>query len=175
VTVLNTASGSIDGSYVAPGTFEITGHPRSFVVPTMQRRTDTQFGQQVKLLGYDLKSPTKSTDRQEVALTLYWQVMAAPQGDYTVFVHLARPADDKIVAQYDAMPFGGRYPTSWWAAGEVISETVTLDLAGVQPGTYRLAVGLYDARTSTRLAATSPDGARLDADRLMLPEAVTRP
>jgi hypothetical protein len=173
--VLNTASGSIEGSYVAPDTFEITGHPRSFVVPTMQRRTDTEFGQQIKLLGYDLKSPARPTDGQQVALTLYWQAIAAPQGDYTVFVHLARPADDKIVAQYDAMPLGGRYPTSWWAAGEVISETVTLNLADVQPGTYRLAVGLYDARSVTRLAAAGPDGGRLDADRLVLPETVTRP
>lgn len=175
VTVVNTATGSTDGSYVAPGTFEITGHPRTFAVPAMQRRTDTEFGQQVKLLGYDLTSPAKSTDRQQAALTLYWQAVVAPQGDYTLFVHLVRPADDKIVAQYDAMPLGGRYPTSWWAAGEVISETVTLDLAGVQPGTYRLAVGLYDARTAVRLTAMSLDGARLDADRLVLPETVTPP
>lgn len=175
VTVVNAATGSVEGSYVAPDTFEITGHPRSFVVPPMQRRTDTEFGQQLKLLGYDLESPARSADRQRVALTLYWQAIVAPQADYTLFVHLARPADDKIVAQYDAMPFGGRYPTSWWAAGEVVSETVTLDLVGVQPGAYRLAIGVYDARTTIRLAATSPDGARLDADRLVLPETVTRP
>lgn len=70
------------------------------------------------------------------------------------------------------MPLEGRYPTSWWAAGEVVSETVTFDLADVKPGSYRLAVGLYDASTVTRLAAYGPGGVRLGADRAVLPESI---
>ena len=120
----------------------------------------------------NLKSQVSNLKLQ---LTLYWQAMAAPQGDYKVFVHLFDPADERIVAQHDAMPFDGRYPTSWWTAGEVVSETITLDLTGVKPGTYRLAVGLYEPRTVTRLVAIGPDGARLAADRMVLPEDITLP
>jgi hypothetical protein len=72
------------------------------------------------------------------------------------------------------MPLEGRYPTSWWTAGEVVSETVKLDLTAVKPGEYLLAVGLYDAKTITRLVAMGPDGVRLEADRAVLPESITR-
>jgi len=174
VTVLNLATQVEEGTYLAPSAFEIAGHPRSFTVPPMQHRSNIEFGQQIKLLGYDLNPQVTSTD-QPVALTLYWQAIATPRGDYTVFVHLFDPADEKIAAQHDAMPLEGRYPTSWWTAGEVVSETVTLNLTAVKPGEYRLAVGLYDAKTITRLVAMGPDGVRLDADRIVLPESITRP
>ena len=185
VTLLNLATQAKEGNYLVPSTFELVGHPRSFVVPPMQRRSDVAFGQEIKLLGYDFNSQISNVGtvwlkpdeyaKSQVALTLYWQATAAPQGDYKVFVHLFDPTDERIVAQHDAMPLDGRYPTSWWTAGEVISETITLDLAGAKPGIYRLAVGLYEPRTVTRLAATGPDGARLAADRVVLPESITLP
>ena len=59
------------------------------------------------------------------------------------------------------MPRDWTYPTSWWAAGEIVSETVTLDLNSLPNGTYHLAVGWYDAKTGERLNAnghTMPDG-----------------
>jgi hypothetical protein len=62
-------------------------------------------------------------------------------------------------------------PTSWWAAGEVVSETVTLSLEGVPQGTYQLAVGLYD-QTVTRLQAVGSDEQRLPDDRVILPGIV---
>jgi len=67
----------------------------------------------------------------------------------------------------------GQYPTSWWTTSEVVSETVTLDLKGVQPGTYQLAAGLYEPGTATRLSAVGQGGVRLDADRIVLPEDIT--
>jgi len=175
VTALNLLTQSEEGSYLAPSMFEIVGHPRSFAVPPMQHRSDVEFGKQIRLLGYDLKSPVGKSSQQQVALTLYWQAMVAPQGDYKVFAHLFDPTNEKIAAQHDALPLDGHYPTSWWAAGEVVSETVTLDLTGVKPGAYRLAVGLYDANTMTRLAALGPNGVRLDADRIVLPESIPGP
>ncbi len=171
VTLFNPATQAQEGNYLVPSTFEIAGHPRSFVASAMQHRSDIAFAQEIKLLGYDSKSQISNL-KSQVAITLYWQATAAPQGELKVFVHLFDPADERIVAQHDAMPLDGRYPTSWWTAGEVISETITLDLAGVKPGTYRLAVGLYEPRTVTRLAATGPDGARLAADRVVLPESI---
>ncbi len=174
VTVLNLKTQTEEGSYLSPSAFEVVGHPRSFTLPTMAHRADVNFGQQIKLLGYDVKSQI-SNAKSQISLMLYWQALAMPQGDYKVFVHLFDPADEQIAAQHDAMPFDNRYPTSWWVAGEVISETVTLDLKDVKPGTYRLAAGLYEPRTVTRLAAVGPNGARLDADRAILPEAITVP
>ena len=174
VTLLNLATQTEEGSLLAPSTFEIVGHPRSFVVPPVQHRSDVEFGQQIKLLGYDALSQISNL-KSQVALTLYWQAVTTPRNDYKVFVHLFDPTDEQIVAQHDAMLLDGRYPTSWWMPSEVISETITLSLTGVNPGIYRLAVGLYEPATVTRLVAIGPNGARLAADRLVLPEGVSLP
>jgi len=170
VTVLNLKTQAEEGSYMVPSTFEITGHPRHFALPPMQHRSDVTFGDQIRLAGYDLQ-----TSKSQIQLTLHWQAITAPRRDYTVFVHLFNPTDERIAAQHDAMPLENRYPTSWWAAGETVSETVTLDLKDAQAGMYRLAVGLYDVRTMARLAALGPDGVRLDMDRVILSQQITVP
>jgi hypothetical protein len=124
------------------------------------------FGGQVQLAGYDLEQADGV-----LRLTLWWQAFQAPQADYTVFVHLFDPATEAVVVQSDAQPRGGMYSTSWWVAGEVVSDTVTLPLESVPKGTYRLAVGLYDA-TLARLPAAAAGGQRLADDRAILPESV---
>jgi len=128
------------------------------------------FGGQVRLLGYDL-----AREGDELRLTLHWQALRRMEGDYKVFVHLFDPATEAIVAQHDAMPRQNRYPTSWWAKGEVVSDVVTLSLEGVPEGDYRLAVGLYDPETLERLAAIDAEGNRLPDDRLILPEPIPVP
>ena len=66
------------------------------------------FGDQVDLIGYDTGASN---------LTLYWSARAPMAANYTVFVHVL---DDqgKIIAQADAQPRGGDYPTSLWETGE---------------------------------------------------------
>ncbi len=143
--------------------FEMQRPPRSFLLPTPEHPLEVDFGEEVRLAGYDL-----AQGEEALHLTLWWQARQTPQVDYTIFVHLLDPATETLVTQSDAEPRGGAYPTSWWVAGEVISETVTLSLEDVPAGAYRLAVGLYD-RTVTRLPATGPDGQLLPDDRLILP------
>ena len=70
------------------------------------------------------------------------------------------------------MPRQGSYPTSGWLAGEVVSETIRLLLFDVLAGDYRLAVGLYDAITSDRLATVDPNGVPLPDIRLILPDEI---
>jgi hypothetical protein len=80
------------------------------------------------------------------------------------------------VAQADGFPHAGAYPTSQWAAGEVVPEVVRLDLAGVPPGIYQVAVGWYDpADPAARLPAQAASGQRLPEDRAVLPDEVTVP
>jgi hypothetical protein len=171
VTVLDPATWAEQGRYLVPSWLELVGHPRSFAVPPMAHQTSVEFAGQIRLLGYDVQPPTSNL---QLPVTLYWQALNVPRADYKVFIHLFDPADEHIAAQHDAMPLNGQYPTSWWAAGEVVSETVTLDLKDVKPGMYRLAVGLYEPETLTRLEAVEPGGQRLEADRLVLPENIAR-
>lgn len=146
--------------------FEVQPPERAFSLPLLEHPLGVDFGGEVRLAGYDLEQEAGT-----LWLTLWWQALATPRADYTVFVHLFDPETQAIVAQSDAMPRGGAYPTSWWAAAEVVSETVALPLGGVEPGAYRLAVGLYD-RSQTRLQATGLDGAPIPDDRLVLPVEV---
>ena len=146
--------------------FEARRPSRSFSLPSLSHPLKVDFGEEIRLAGYDLERGVDA-----LRLTLWWQALQVPQDDYTVFVHLFDLVAEDIVAQSDAMPQEGTYPTSWWAAGEVVSETVTLPLWGVPEGTHRIAVGLYD-RTVTRLLVIGPDGQRLADDRVVLPESV---
>ena len=148
--------------------FEAQPTPRSFYLPSLEHPLEVGFDGVIWLAGYEMQ---QSDDA--LHLTLWWQALETPPADYTVFVHLFDPATQTLVAQSDAQPRGRAYPTSWWIAGEVVSETVTLSLDGVPAGTYRLAVGLYD-RTVTRLPATGPDGERLPDERVILPPEVRR-
>jgi hypothetical protein len=139
-------------------------------LPSLSSPLDVDFADQIRLAGYELEAEAQALD-----LTLWWVARRQPQKDYTVFVHLFDPATETIVAQHDAMPRQGSYPTSGWLAGEVVSETVRLSLDGAPPGSYRLAVGLYDLATADRLPAMAPDGTLLPYQRLILPDEVEVP
>ena len=146
--------------------FEAQPLPREFSLLPLENPLGIHFDGEIRLAGYDLEQ-----GEDALRLTLWWQALVTPQADYTVFVHLFDSTTEVLVAQSDAQPRGGAYPTSWWVAGEVVSETITLPLEGVPQGTYQLAVGLYD-RTVTRLPASGPDGGRLPDDRVILPESL---
>ena len=137
VTTLEPVGQARLGDFALPMQVPFDARPtqRSFSLPPLEHPLGIDFGE-ARLAGYDWEQ-----DGDTLRLTLWWLALQVPADDYTVFVHIFNPDTQDIIAQSDAGPRGGAYPTSWWAAGEVISETVTLPLADAPPGTYRLAVG----------------------------------
>ena len=123
---------------------EVTARPRKFQVPQMQKTINASFADQIRLLGYDLKLEGKKLN-----LTLHWQAVGQIEKSYKFFVHVLR--DGEVKAQLDALPDQGRYLTLWWARDEVYSETISLDLASLDAGTYTLNSGWYDAFSQQRL------------------------
>jgi hypothetical protein len=102
------------------------------------------------LVGYDLPSPDISPG-ETLTLTLYWQVREAPSVDYQVFVHLVGDRPEPA-AQGDGPPLMGDYPTTMWAAGEVVIDPHLVALpADLSLGKYRLVVGMYNLQTMARL------------------------
>jgi hypothetical protein len=75
-------------------------------------------------------------------LTLYWRALREMEADYTVFVHLLA-ADGSLVGQVDRMPQGGVYPTSLWAAGEVVPDRMQIPRVGAAPDGPLFRVGMY--------------------------------
>ncbi len=128
---------------VAVGPLKIGGPPPGVTVAEANPATPQRvsFGGQITLLGF-----TRTADQ----LTLYWQAETAPRADYTVFVHLLDAAG-QVVAQADAPPAAGRYPTSLWDSDELIIHERTLP-AGPS-GPHPLAIGLYRPDTGERLPA----------------------
>lgn len=80
-----------------------------------------------------------------------WQTRAAPGRHLTTLVHLL-DADGALVAQGDAPPLSGDYPTTLWQAGERFGDRYAVTLpADVTPGTYTVWIGMYDSETVERL------------------------
>ncbi|HOU13292.1 MAG TPA: glycosyltransferase family 39 protein [Anaerolineae bacterium] len=115
------------------------------------------FDSQIALRGYD--GPTTAQPGETVTVTLYWEALRAPDGDFTAFVHLWRPGDAAPLAQHDSPPRLGWYPTTVWQAGDRVPDTHPLDIpADLPPGEYPLWAGLYRTSDGIRLAADGSTG-----------------
>ncbi|MHB8620659.1 MAG: glycosyltransferase family 39 protein [Chloroflexota bacterium] len=99
------------------------------------------FGGAIELSGYDLP-PGR--------IVLHWKDLDPVKRDYTVFVHVLDAAGH-LVAQHDAQPQAGRYPTSLWAPGDQVLDPIPLAVA---PG-QRLQIGLYTLPSGRRLAVAN--------------------
>jgi len=166
IILRDTDTSAVVGSYTLPEPLRVQSRPRDLVVPKMQTRLDVALAP-IRLLGVD------QAQRDEMLeLTLYWQAMTDVSADYKVFVHVFDPSQEKIVAQVDTMPRQNQYPTHLWVAGEVVRDPLTISLADVPSGTYRIAVGLYDPQTDVRLAAVGGEGVTISDNRVLLPTPV---
>ena len=80
-------------------------------------------------------------------LRTFWQVEQPFTSDYFIFVHVLNAAG-QTVAQRDAPPWQGRFPTSSWRPGTLIVDLNDLQLpATLPPGDYSLVVGMFDPAT----------------------------
>jgi hypothetical protein len=123
------------------------------------------FGEQIRLLGSSVAQTPEA-----VTVTLVWQALADGQRDYTRFLHLLSPEGGPPVAQQDSYPVQNSYPTGQWTAGEIVTEELSLPLAGLPPGEYRLAVGFYEvlADGSVERVTAVGDGERPLPDNMLV-------
>jgi hypothetical protein len=126
-------------------------------------RTNVTFGNDLRLLGYRAQR-----NGRDLNLVLYWRAERRMRTDYKVFVHVFDLGTRIPVAQDDAMPRRWAYPTTFWGPGEVVDDPIPISLAEVPPGTYGLAVGVYDPVTAERLSAITGDGDLLTDGLLVL-------
>ncbi len=132
----------------------------------MQASADVTFAGRLWLIGY-----TAAQDGGQLKLDLYWQALRAMAVDYKMFAHLIDPNDDAIVAQSDWMPRDWSYPTSLWDRREMFIDRVVLDVGGVAPGQYRLALGVYRPG-GDRLTAVDGAGREIADHRALMAQMV---
>ena len=122
---------------------------------------EASFGEIITLEGYTLAPAGDG-----LAVTLFWRAVDSPQVDYTTFVHVVDAAGE-IVAQADAQPRQGRYPTSIWSPGELVVDE--LAVGAIPPGEYQVYVGWYRWDTLERLPVTSGEAESTDGRLLLGP------
>lgn len=117
----------------------------------------TTFTSPIQLLEAVFESEWQSGNAYPIQLT--WVAPSPLSEDYTVFIHLRQPETGELVAQADAPPLAGWYPTSWWAAGEIIADVHTFSVPATLPaGSYQLVIGWYNPQTGERLGEEQPIG-----------------
>lgn len=96
----------------------------------------------------------ESAPGRSLPLTLFWKSVAPTPANYTIFIHL-RAAGGAQVAQRDAQPLDGSYPTSQWRVGETVIDPQAVELPPeLPPGEYSLWAGMYRLENLERLPVT---------------------
>ena len=122
-----------------------------------------------RLEAYRLAPPPPG-EAADWVLSLYWRASGPLPYDYTVFVH-GLDARGQTLLGADGPPAGGRFPSSLWAAGELIEDRRPLSLpAGTSAAALRaLRVGLYLPASGERLAARDAAGQAWPDEAIVLP------
>ncbi len=134
--------------------FDQNSRPERFVQNIRpQHELSVLFGNEIRLLGYDLEpimeSPGHIRPGGRLDLTLYWLALQPVPEDYHVFVQLG---DEKVWARSDGVPVCNRLPTSLWRPGKTVVDRRRLDIdPGASQGVFPLRVGLYLPETGERL------------------------
>jgi hypothetical protein len=152
------------------------GVPYAWVYPTYARDpsafeiehpVDVTLGGSIRFLGYNLNSDVVAAGHP-IAVTLFWQRVAATPLDLHVFVHLM-DEDSQLASQHDGIPGASKRPTWAWKEMETVVDEHGLPTdATMTPGVYSLWAGLYDFATGSRATVAGPESLVLPDGRVAL-------
>ncbi len=136
-----------------------------FKAPKPNGPLSVQIGDFAWLAGYDL-GRVDNVPGQPVFLTFWWQALKPADLDYSVYIHLWDPREQKVVGFFGGEPVSGAwslwsgvpgahfnvpYHTRLWQAGETIKDEWKLIIPDAPAGVYELRMGLYDPVSGNRL------------------------
>jgi hypothetical protein len=126
-------------------------------LPPISHPAEINLGDSVTFLGYDLDTE-QGESGGDIGVTLYWQRRQPLDTDYSVYLRLINGAYD-VWGSQDGGPLAGAMPTSLWDEGMVITDKRRLQvLPGTPPGSYQIAIGMYDAATMENLEPLGAEG-----------------
>jgi len=135
-------------------------------------RVGTEFGNQLRLVGYELDE-TAVSPGDPLWLKLEWEVLEEMDRDWSVFVHLNDPVLGYPIAQRDMFPGQGLLATRLLKPGERIVNRYKLNVpsAAIAPAKLTVNVGLYDYATCPaceRLPVTDAGLLPINSDAVQL-------
>jgi hypothetical protein len=127
-------------------------------IQAIPQPTALNFGNAMRLLGYDLETET-TTPGGQVTVTLYWEAIAPTQQDHTVFVHLL-DEHELVIAQRDTFPGLGLLSTTWLESGYRWADryVIPVPATAYSPNQAEIEVGLFNTKTGRRLTVIDADG-----------------
>ncbi len=111
------------------------------------------FGDDIRL--HRVKAPATIPLDQSLNVSLWWSTTTPLPVSYSVSVFLLDDAG-QLRTQHDGPPQNGQSPTNSWQPDQVYFDSHRLSLAELQPGSYRLAVKVYNSANGQILSL--PDG-----------------
>lgn len=107
------------------------------------------YGEALELSGVEF-----ADENDRLRARLAWRVTGETAAPLAAFVHVYDAAG-ALVAQSDGPPGGGLAPQALWRPGDGLADERVIELGDLPPGTYTIAVGVYDAASGARLPATA--------------------
>lgn len=104
-----------------------------------------------------LYPPQISITQSYLTITLTWQSLQSIPYDATAFVHLI-DTEGNLLNQRDQQPLGGRFPTSCWLPGQVITDVITLTHQLPENAPIRIRLGMYTWPLLERLEVVDVSG-----------------
>jgi hypothetical protein len=126
-----------------------------------------QLGEHIQLTRYRL-SAESLLPGESLTIVPIWTSDGQVKRSYKVFCHILSK-NDKLVAQQDGVPLNGVRHTPSWRTEEIIEDSYNIQMeSDVQPGLYKISIGMYDLETLERLPIYNADGKRMPNDRIIL-------
>jgi 4-amino-4-deoxy-L-arabinose transferase-like glycosyltransferase len=126
--------------------------PQKIAATSIAQPLNVTYDGKIELLGAEVER-VSAQPGDPIKVTLFWRALQPIDQSYVEFVHLI---DEQgiMVAQRDTWPGRGMYPTTLWQPGDVIVDSLYLNIpdGAYAPNHAALSVGVYQ-----------PDGPRLNA------------
>ena len=146
---------------------------------TMTHPLAVTFGNQIRLLGYDLGQPY--TAGGALPVTLYWQTTQKTEQQYKYILQMVAPnaaGVPQVLALTERQPYDGIVPTNLWEPGKTIMEYSWLspvDFSGQPTRPVQLTLQVYRADTLEKapITASPTTAVRNDEMTLVLLQSTT--
>ena len=142
-------------------------------LPPSATATAAVFHPFAQLHGYEISSD-QLRPGESLTVTLYWEVIAQPPGDFYLFVHIIDQIGS-VIAQRDTHPAAGKFPTGQWRTGDRFVDRIELPLSTTAPlSDPTLTIGFYAPIERYRLAITDAER-QFEGDSYPLTTLAIRP
>jgi 4-amino-4-deoxy-L-arabinose transferase-like glycosyltransferase len=147
---------------VAPHRYIMPVHARPPILTEedlagVQHRVDINFGDQIKLVGYELNGETWHPG-DTLLVTMYWEALEDLDEDLWLFMRLVHRRGWDLVFK-DGCPSAGRYTTDFWKAGDIIPSVHRLKIPeDAQEHRYRLTLSTHPFESEEWLPVLNEQG-----------------